>query len=204
MRARVLERKLGDARRGALGDDLQRLDDSRHDFVFESAVQIFGVLAHDDEIDVVVTRLDVRRRFHRTQVRVEVERFAQSDVDRRETGADRRRHRSLERDFVAQDRFENVSRQRIAETRERFRADEVLLPFDLDARAFDDRDDGRRDFGADAVTGQERDLVFGHETSFQHARAPRQHRSASGSAMRAGRTPAARRDSGERSPAWEE
>ena len=34
--ARVLERELRDARRGLLGDDLEALDDARHDHVLEA------------------------------------------------------------------------------------------------------------------------------------------------------------------------
>ena len=48
----MLEGELGDARRGARGDDLQALDDAWNDFVLEAGVQILRVLADDDEIDV--------------------------------------------------------------------------------------------------------------------------------------------------------
>ena len=41
-----------DARRRLLGDDLQALDDAGHDLVLEAGVEILGVLADDDEIDV--------------------------------------------------------------------------------------------------------------------------------------------------------
>ena len=48
-----LEREPRDARRGALGDDLQALDDAGHDLVLEAGVEVLGVLAHDDEVDAV-------------------------------------------------------------------------------------------------------------------------------------------------------
>ena len=51
-RARVLERESRDPRRRLLGDDLQALDDARHDLVLEARVEILGVLADDDQIDV--------------------------------------------------------------------------------------------------------------------------------------------------------
>ena len=35
-------------------DDFETLDDAGHDFVFEPRVEVFGVLAHDDEIDARV------------------------------------------------------------------------------------------------------------------------------------------------------
>ena len=42
-----------DPRRRALGDDLQALDDARHDFVLEAGVQVLGVLADDHEVDAL-------------------------------------------------------------------------------------------------------------------------------------------------------
>ena len=48
--------KCGDPRRRALGDDLQALDDARHDFVLEAGVEILGVLAHDDQVDALKPR----------------------------------------------------------------------------------------------------------------------------------------------------
>ena len=77
VRARVLEGELRDARGGLLGDDLQALDDARHDLVLEAGVQVLGVLADDDHVDVVEPALDARQVAHRAQVRVEVERLAQ-------------------------------------------------------------------------------------------------------------------------------
>ena len=53
---RVLEGELRDARRRALGDDLQALDDAGHDFVLEPGVEILGVLADDDEVDALEPR----------------------------------------------------------------------------------------------------------------------------------------------------
>ena len=53
---RVLEGELGDARRRPLGDDLQALDDARHDLVLEAGVQILGVLADDDQVDALEAR----------------------------------------------------------------------------------------------------------------------------------------------------
>src|SRR4051794_5439036 len=203
VRARVLERELRDARRGAFGDDLDRLDHARDHFVFESAVQVLGVLAHDDDVDVFEARDDVRHRLDRPQIRVEIERLAQPDIDRREAGADRRRDRTFERDLVAEDRFKHLGRQRIAEARYGLGADEVLFPFDVDAGAFDDRDDRGSDFGADAVTGQQRDLVFRHHESFPLAHAPWRWRTPPVATMRAPRIRATRRYSDGRSPASE-
>ena len=47
-------------------------DDAGHDFVFDAAVQAFGVLADDDHVDVFEARLDARQRSHRPHGGVEV------------------------------------------------------------------------------------------------------------------------------------
>ena len=95
---------------------------------------------------------------HRPQVRVEIERLAQPDVDAREALADRRRHRAFERDLVR--RIESISSagsaspvrskasdagQRAAPTRSRRPAASRM------------RSDRFGDFGSDAVAGDERD-----------------------------------------------
>ena len=83
-RARVLEGEPRDARRGLLGDDLEALDDARHDLVLEPGVEVLGVLADDDEVDALEPALDAGQVLHRPQVGVEIERLAQPDVDARE------------------------------------------------------------------------------------------------------------------------
>ncbi len=74
---RVVEGELRDARRRRLGDDLQALDHARHHLVLEPGVEVLGVLADDDEVDVLVARRHRRDVPHRPQVGVEVERLAQ-------------------------------------------------------------------------------------------------------------------------------
>ncbi len=63
-------------------------------------VHVLGVLAHDDEVDVLVERAHAGIRLARPHLRVEVEAVAQRDVDRAEALADRRRDRALQRDAV--------------------------------------------------------------------------------------------------------
>ena len=95
---RVIEGELRDPRGGALRDDLQGLDDSRHDRVLEAAVEVLGVLADDDEVDVLEPAGDRGHVLDRPEVGVEVERLAQPDVDRGEALSDGRAYRALERD----------------------------------------------------------------------------------------------------------
>ena len=52
------------------------------DHDFEPGVEILGVLAEDDEVDVGVVRLEARQALDGTEVRVKVELLAQGYVDR--------------------------------------------------------------------------------------------------------------------------
>ena len=51
------------------------------DLVLDAAVEALGVLADDDQVDVLVARLDARQGPHRPHGGVEVELLAQLDVD---------------------------------------------------------------------------------------------------------------------------
>ena len=108
IRLRVFEREPRDPRRCPLGDDLQALDHARHDFVLEPRVEVLGVLADDDEIDILEARPDMRQVGDRTQVCVQIQRLPQADVHARKPFADRRRHGPFERDSVAPDGLEQV------------------------------------------------------------------------------------------------
>src|SRR5581483_7771882 len=61
MFARVFKGEAGDARGSLGGDDLQALDDAGHDLVLDAGVKAFGVFANDDEVDVGITRRNVRK-----------------------------------------------------------------------------------------------------------------------------------------------
>jgi hypothetical protein len=49
----AVTRKPGDLGRSLLGDDLEALDHAGYHGVFEAGVEILGVLADDDEVDVL-------------------------------------------------------------------------------------------------------------------------------------------------------
>ena len=95
---------------------------------------------------------------HRPQVRVEIERLAQADVDAGEALADRRRDRALERDLVALDRVEQSDAGSVsfvfskAMTPASWRSQSMSSPAALKMR-----DDRFGDFRADAVAGNEGD-----------------------------------------------
>src|SRR5687767_1157313 len=80
---------------------------------FDARVQVFGVLANDDEVDVLVTRAHSGIAFAGTHLAEEIQCLAEGDIDRAEASPDRRRDRTLESDAVARNRLEHVIGQRI-------------------------------------------------------------------------------------------
>ena len=104
----VVEGEPGDPLRRGAGDDLDALRGVGADHVLDAGVEVLGVLADDDEVDVLVARLEALDRPRRAEVGVQPERLAERDVDAPEALADRRRDRALERDLVAPDRLEDV------------------------------------------------------------------------------------------------
>ena len=147
VRARVLERELRNPRRRLLGDDLDALHDARDDLVLEPGVQVFGVLADDDDVDVGEAALHARQIADRPQVRVEIQRLAQPDVDAREALRDRRCHRPLQRNPVRPDRVEQRHGQRLVVPLERIHPRFVAVPLDVDRRGLEDPHDRRRTSG---------------------------------------------------------
>lgn len=78
----VLEGVAGDAGRGVVGDELDRLDDAVDDLVLDARVLALGVFADDDRVDIVVRRLVALDRAAGADVGVEVERAAEREVER--------------------------------------------------------------------------------------------------------------------------
>src|SRR6266404_3511191 len=78
---RILKRKSGDACRSLLGDDLDAIDNTRYDDVFDSRVEIFGVLAHDNQVEFRIAAGNIRQCTYGTQVGVKIERLAQPHVN---------------------------------------------------------------------------------------------------------------------------
>ena len=154
-----LEREPRDVRRRLLGDDLEALDDAGHDLVLDPGVEVFGVLANDDQVDALEPAGNAGDVLDRPKIGVETQRLAQPDVDAGEPFADRRRHRSLQRDLVAFDRFEQLGRQRDIVPLKRRHAGVVRLPRDCEPGHLEDAHDRFRDFGTDAVSRDEGDGV---------------------------------------------
>jgi hypothetical protein len=161
--AGVAEGEFCDARGSFLGDDLERLDDARDDFVLQADIFALSVFADDDEVDARVTGVKAGEIFDGAEVGVELELLPQRDVDGGKAAANRRGDRPLECDGGAFDGLVEFVGDVGAAGGEGVRADGVAFPRELAAGlfagGFKDADDGLGNFRADAVAGDEGDGV---------------------------------------------
>src|SRR5271169_426020 len=151
--ASVLEGEPRDAGGSLFGDDLDALDYSGHNFVFDAGVKAFGVFAHDDQVHARVARGNVREVADGPEVGEELETLAQLDVDAGETAADGRGYGALQSDAGAFDGFAEFFGNVFVVFLEGFGAGGEAFPFEFDAGGFNHANRGLDDFGADTVTG---------------------------------------------------
>ena len=157
--------------RGA-GDDLDALRRVRADAMLDARVQVLGVLAHDDQIDVLVARLNALHRASRAEVGIQVERLAQGHVDGAEALADRRRDRALERDARLADRVEHVLGQRRAVDRDLGFAGIDGTPFEPEPSRLEHGRGRARKLRADAIARDQGDGVHVSQPRRRQVTAP--------------------------------
>ena len=178
--ARVVERELEDAARAGDRDRLDRepgvglrqllavrleplgeLERVRRALLeLDPGVDVFGRLADDHEVDVLVARAHARVRLARPHLRVEVELVRRRDVDRAEALADRGRDRALERDAVSPDRRERLVGERVAAVLvHHVGAGRLDVPVELDAGRLEHAARRLGQLGADSVAGDQGDAV---------------------------------------------
>ncbi len=169
---RVLKGELGNAGGGFFGDDFEAFDDAGNDFVFEAGVEVFGIFADDDDIDAIEAGFDAGKIFDGAKIGVEVEGFAQGDVDAGSAPGDSGGHGAFESDFIFADGFDGGS----VEDRAFggggigiFGAGAEFFPFDLDAGGGENLFGGGGDFWTDSFTGEQRDFV-GHRSIYFRVR----------------------------------
>ena len=98
------------------GDDLDGLGGVLAHHVLDARVEVLGVLAHDDQVDVLVARAHAGDGHGRPQVGVEVELLAQGHVHAAEAGAHRRGDGALDGHPRVADRVEDLLGQRACRT----------------------------------------------------------------------------------------
>ena len=106
--------------------------------MLETCIQAFRVFANHNQIQFGITTGNIWQRANRSQVGVEIERLAQTNVYGSETFADGSGDWTFERHLVAQDGIEECLRQCFAELFQRLGTCVVGLPLDVNACSFDD------------------------------------------------------------------
>ena len=150
---REVERVFGDANGGGARDHLEAGDHILHHFVLQARVQVLGVLAEDHHVDVDIVKagLQTGQRMDRTHVRVQIELFAQRDVDAGESAANGRGHRTLQAEMRPLDGFDHVWRQHLASLGDDAGIQIGPLPVNGDARRVHRADRSLRHLRADAI-----------------------------------------------------
>ena len=122
----------------------------------EPRVDVLGVLADDDEVEVVAQVASALVSLDWPHQRVQVEGLAQSNIDAAEAASHRGRDRTFERDLVLADRLQNVVGQGCAVLGDGSFARLVDVPLELDSRSLENPYCGFADLGADAVARDQR------------------------------------------------
>ena len=155
-RARVeLDELLGE--RGVLRRVLLELD---------AGVEVLGVLADEDDVDVLVLRADAVVALAGAYAGVEVQGLPKSDVDAPEAGAHRGRDRALDADLGLPDRLDHGVRQRRPGRLHDVDAGLLDVPLEAHPGRVEDALRGVGDLGAGAVAGDEGDAVCHGSDSF--------------------------------------
>src|SRR5271170_3478673 len=134
--AGILEGKTRDTGGRLLGDDLDALDHSGNDFVFDAGIKSFGVLADNDQIYARIACRNMRQVADRPEVGEEFEALPEFDVDAGKAAADGRCHRALQSDASALNRLGEFFRNVFLVLFEGFGAGGEGFPFEFDAGSF--------------------------------------------------------------------
>jgi hypothetical protein len=110
----VAEGEAGDAHARIFGGDLDAGDDAGDDFVFDAAIEAFGIFTNDDQIDVVEARLDAGEISHRPDGGIQVQLLAKLHIDGLKPLADRRSDRPFEADLMLLNGGERALRENTA------------------------------------------------------------------------------------------
>lgn len=125
----IFEGVAGDVLAGLLGDDLQVLDDSRNDLMFQTGVLALSVLSECHDIDLVIDgALDTRNGLAWSHVGEQVEFLSQGNIDRSVTLADRGGERTLESVLVLLDGLQSLRQDQISLLVDNLALHVVLFP----------------------------------------------------------------------------
>ena len=127
--------------------------------MLDPGVKSFGVFAHDDEVYIRVACGDVRQVPDRTEVGVQLKMFSEFDVNAGEASANRRGHRPLQPNTGALDGVDQLFWDVFPILFISLSSGFVNLPLELHARGFQNAHGRLSNFRADAIAGNESNLV---------------------------------------------
>src|SRR4029077_521511 len=153
--AGMLEREPRDSGGSLLGDDLQALDHSGDNFVFDTGVKSFGVLANDDKVHARVAGGNMGQVADGPEVGEEFEALAEFDVDAGKAAADGRGHGTLQSDPGAFDGFAEFFGNVFLVLLKGFGAGGKTFPFEFDSSGFEHAHRSLDHFRTDSVAGDE-------------------------------------------------
>src|ERR1035441_2049184 len=145
--AGMLEGEARDACGSLFGDDLDALDHSGDDFVFDAGIKPFGIFADHDQIDARIASGNMRQVADRPEVGEKFEAPTQFDIDAGEAAADGRGHGPLQSDAGALDRFAEFFGNVIVILLKGFGASGEAFPFEFNAGSFNHANRGLDDSG---------------------------------------------------------
>ena len=160
--ARVFKREARDAGGSFFGDDLDALDHSRDNFVFDAGVKPLGIFADDDQVDARIARGNVRKVANWPEVGEEFEALAQFDVDARKAATDWGCDRALQSDAGPLDGVVELFGNVFVVLLKSFGAGGEALPFEFDAGGFKHANRRLDDFRTDSIAGDEGYFVGSH------------------------------------------
>ena len=158
----VFESEVGDLSRSFFGDDFEALDDAGDDFVFQAGVEVFGVFADEDDVDVFEARFNAGKIFNGADVGVKIEGFAQAHVDAGGSAGDGGAHGAFEGDAITAHGFHGCFGDELALFGGFVGASLDFFPIDFGSGRFEDAARGGGHFRADAFAGDQRDFVSDH------------------------------------------
>ena len=149
--AGIVKGKAADPFARRAGDELDAVGHLVIDHILDALVEILGVLAHNDEVDIVKAGGYARQRMHRAQVGVGGKALAQLHIDAAEALADGGSRGALERPAAGLDGVQRAGGDQLAALGGIFGTGGIFLPLDAGVQRGGDGAHTLGDFTADAV-----------------------------------------------------
>ena len=147
----VVKGKAADLLAGRAGDELDAVGDVVGEHVLDALIQVLGILAHDDEVNVLKTGRYARQRVHRAQVGVGGKALAQLHIDAAEALADGRSRRAFQCPAARLDGVQRAGGDQLAAGFGVLGTGLTLLPFNAGVQCGRDSTHAFGDLAANAI-----------------------------------------------------